>query len=92
MFQVPPETTMNYTCNNNEKCTHHKKISDVVSKPTIFQQKPTEMKKKKFGNIYIFNLSSPPDNRMNKLVLASNCKYNEKHLHLQPRQGLQGNT
>ena len=49
IFQVPLETRMNSTCtcNYNESCLPQKKISDWATKPTIFEQTPTEPKKKK---------------------------------------------
>ena len=52
-----------------------KKISDVGTKPTIFEQTSTETKKK-FLNFFK-NLSSPPELRMNN---TCTCNYNENCL------------
>ena len=67
--------TLNNNCNYNERCLQQRKISDVATKPTIFELKPLEPKK---ICMIFFIFQVPLETRMNSTCTSN---YNESCLH-----------
>ena len=64
-----------YTCNLNDSCLQTRKINDIATKPTVFEQTPGEVKKVILREKKIFQfliLERTPDTRMN-----NTCTCNE---------------